>query len=507
MNGQQPIGVPRVKWKNYVNDQQSDPLEYFSPSTLEELREIVIGAETKGYHVKAIGSGHSSSDIAISRDYMVNTHGLNSILNKDTLSFREGVNSENLFFVQCGIILKDLINELDMRGKALINMGAYTGQTIAGVISTSTHGSGISLDAFPGYVKAIIMVGENGKLYHIERSGEKAISKAAVFIPGFKNIEFITDDICFNAVAVSMGCMGIIYAVVIEVTNSYWLEEKRTFCEWSKIKAQLKNGSLLKEYRHVEVLVNPYPKKDGEHHCLLTLRREPPPDKQKRTYKKGHRKFLYQLSLDILPACFFDWLMRTIINHFPSLIPWMAGFLLESLTDRDYIDKSFKVLDLGKANNLAAFATEIAFPKDSYIAAVDELIAIVKKSIADGKQYLAVPFSLRFVRANDIFLSMQYSENENEYVCMIEFPTVSQTIGGLEMLARIESAMYQSKFKGVPHWGQINHVGGTRETSLGKLYPCFPQWLQVYQRFCKKGTFQNDFTKRCGIECIAPSIL
>ena len=61
-------------------------------------------------------------------------------------------------------------------GKALINMGAYTGQTLAGVISTSTHGSGISLGAFPSYVRVIILVDENGELIQIERSGDNSIS-------------------------------------------------------------------------------------------------------------------------------------------------------------------------------------------------------------------------------------------------------------------------------------------------------------------------------------------
>ena len=92
---------------------------------------------------------------------------------------------------------------------------------------------------------------------------------------------------------------------------------------------------------------------------------------------------------------------------------------------------------------------------------------------------------------------MQYGEQlEGDFVCMIEFPILNGTIGGIEMLARIEEIMYT--FKGIPHWGQLNHVG-VGDNTLSKLYPKFPTWLKVYRQFCPNGTFQNDFTGRCRI--------
>jgi hypothetical protein len=491
-------GKRRVKWKNYVNDQEADPLNYFRPTSLHELRDIVVKAEANGYCVKAIGSGHSSSDIALCRDYMIDTWGLNRVLDKKSLQLKPEVAADpNLYFLECGMRLKDLIKFLDKEGKALINMGAYTGQTLAGVVSTSTHGSGISLGAFPSYVEAILLLGEGGELYHIERSGAQAISLGPALLPGFSGIHFCPDDQIFKAAAVSMGCMGIVYAMVLRVTDAYWLEENRYFSKWHLVREELKTGDLLQHNRHVEVLVDPYPDKNNEYTCLVTKRCPATVPKKRPMFRKGHRKFLYQLSLDILPPQLFDFFMRTIINHFPKLIPWMAGFLINSLTDRNYVDKSYKVLDLGKANNLAAFATEISFPQDRFIAATEQLIRIVEQSVRDGSQYLTCPFSLRFVKTNDLYLSMQYGDGRGDYCCMIEFPTVSQTIGGMETLARIEFAMYA--FGGIPHWGQINHVACAGAAAVGHLYPDFGKWLGVYRALCPKGTFQNDFMRRCGI--------
>lgn len=489
----------RRKWKNYVSDQFSDPLNYFKATSLSDLIEIIRRAREKGFRIKPLGSGHSSSDIAVCADYMIDTHGLKQVLDVRKLSLTASayVDHQNLFLVECGIVLKDLIKFLDSKGKALINMGAYTGQTIAGVVSTSTHGSGKSLGAFPSYVEAIIFVDENGELSHVERSGDKAISTAAVSLEGVKNIRFVSNDDDFNALAVSIGCIGIIYALVIRVTDSYMLKETRRFSTWTEIKHELLNGKVLDINRHFEVLVSPYRYGGKDHKCLVTERNINYEKKGSPLIPRGHRKLAYELPLLLIPNFVINGFMRTIINRFPKLIPSLVQMLISTLTDKDYIDKSFKVLDLGRANNLSAYATEIAFPSDQFINAVQRIIDIVNESVSQGEQYLSAPFSLRFVKTNSYYLSMQYG-NENDYVCMIEFPTVNKTTGGMELLYRIESAMYP--FGGKPHWGQINHVGGNKFASPARLYPKFNDWLIVHGRYCKLGIFQNDFTRRCMID-------
>ena len=44
--------------------------------------------------------------------------------------------------VEAGMRLRELNRLLDDKGVALSQMGGYDAQTVAGVISTSTHGSG-----------------------------------------------------------------------------------------------------------------------------------------------------------------------------------------------------------------------------------------------------------------------------------------------------------------------------------------------------------------------------
>jgi hypothetical protein len=252
------------------------------------------------------------------------------------------------------------------------------------------------------------------------------------------------------------------------------------------------------------VLVSPYAFTKNEHKCLVTQRNYPREDEKNSLLPRGHRKWFFEVLLFIVPSVIIDFVMRLIINHFHKLIPSLVQGMFASLTDRNYIDKSFRVLDLGRANNLSAYAMELTFPSGQFTKAVDAILELSNNSVREGAQYLTGPVSLRFVKTNSFFLSMQYGEQrnlpepENQYVCMIEFPTIRKAYGGYELLSRIESAM--RVFNSRPHWGQVNHVGGEGKEALHKLYPKFDDWLKVYRHYNKAGRFQNNFTRRCGIE-------
>jgi len=487
--------LPKLKkvWRNCVNLQIAHPLCYFKPTTLHEVIDIIHKAEASHYKVKAVGSGHSFSDIALTRDYLIDTHGLNKRLPLSLLTLKESADKKKLFLTECGILIHQLNADLDAEGKALPNMGAYTGQTIIGAISTSTHGSGTGLGPLASLVEAFVLVGENGEVFHVERSN--GISTEAINL-GDVPVKLIQDDEIFLSGVISLGCLGVIYAVVLKVCDSYLLREERTFSTWSKIKPELENGDILKKYRHVEVLVDPYDVgHTGEHSCLLTKRFICPPDTST-SWFRAHRALPYTIIGWFIPDFVMNAVLRFFFNTFPKLTPAILQMSLKTLRDACYIDKSFKVLDLGKANNISAYSMEIAFSSSVYLDAVEALFEVIGRIARDGEQYITSPFSLRFVKTSDHYLSMQYGEDEDDFVCMIEFPVLNGTIGGEEILARIEQEMY--KFGGIPHWGQFNNVGIGSQT-LARLYPKFPNWINVYRRFCPKGTFQNDFTERCRI--------
>lgn len=107
--------------------------EIATPASEDEVCALVERARRQGRHVKAIGGGHSFNDISLCEDVLVDLRQLRGIIAVDPIT-RE-------VRVRGGTRLRDLVVDLERLGLALANIGAWTEQTIAGALSTATHGT------------------------------------------------------------------------------------------------------------------------------------------------------------------------------------------------------------------------------------------------------------------------------------------------------------------------------------------------------------------------------
>src|SRR6185437_433839 len=123
-------GLTRQTWKNYIGSLVAQPLQVFAPTTLDELRSIVRQAAAEGCRIKAVGSGHSFTDVALTRDFLIDTHGLSHPLDLERDLLRPSAPADTLFATEGGIVVRDLNEALWEAGLGLVNMGGYDGQTI-----------------------------------------------------------------------------------------------------------------------------------------------------------------------------------------------------------------------------------------------------------------------------------------------------------------------------------------------------------------------------------------
>lgn len=483
-------GGTRKTWRNVVKNQVVQPLESLSPSDVNEIVEIVRTAEANGCKVRAVGSGHSFSDVVQTNDFLITTDLLNNPIELDRSLLRDGVDTSCLVHVENGIKIRALNEYLDARGLALPNMGGYDAQSIVGAAATGTHGSGITLGPIASCFRSIVLVAAGGMKYRIEPTD--GITDPAKYHARYPGNRLVQDDEWFNTVAVSMGCTGIIYSVIMEVMPKYWLQEVRTMSDWESVKALLREGSVLRDNRHFEVLVNPYPIK-GKHDCLIT-RRNIVPEPSGPVTDKNERNFLTTL-IAAIPGM-VD-LLDLVDNNFPDLSPKIITESMKALVDDEYTNVSYKVLNLGTPNDISAYSAEIGFPMagDAYIGAVERMFEVADKLRRLGKLYHTSPISLRFVKASDAYLAMMNGRD----TCMVEIPVINGTYGGFQLLAQYESAMYE--FGGRPHWGQVNYVNGSNNL-VARMYPDHGKWLNVYRRLNPNGTFDNAFSDRCGFSAI-----
>jgi L-gulono-1,4-lactone dehydrogenase len=469
-------------WRNDAGNQSCDPAEIARPSTLADLVELVRRAEREGRTVRASGSRHSWSDIALSDGIMVEPDRLSGVERPEEATLRRPAAGATLVWVGAGTHLRTLNPALEEMGLALSNMGGYDAQTIAGVISTSTHGSGLAFGPFPDIVRSLEIVVRGGRAIRLEPADGPTDPQAFAE----NRLELVQDDDRFAAAICGLGTLGLLWRVMIETREAFWLKEVRTRDTWEKVRETLGAGGVLAEKGHYELFVNPYPDAHGEHRVLVTRRTEAPEPVDEPEDKLERHPLTELESSWKLTAV----LLRFLAKHFPSLIAARFDSLLEEMRDDGYTNVSYKVFNIGKANALPAVSMELGIAIDGrHVEAVDRILEIAAERAREGI-YHTSPFSLRFVAPSRAYASMMYGQP----TMMIELIMVTGSRGGIALLEGYEDAL--ASLGARPHWGQVNAIEPKQPP---RLYPGWPRWIEAAREYNGSGVFDSAFTKRVGI--------
>ena len=475
----------RRTWRNHTGNQAIDALQIRRPGTLDEVVAAVQEAERRGVEARAVGSGHSWSDVALTPGFLLQPEGLARPLSLEVPELRHGTNLESLVRVEAGMRIRDLNRHLDGEGLALSQMGGYDGQTVAGVISTSTHGSGVGLPPLCDYVRSLDLVASGGRVHRIEPGAGPTDREA--YEARHPDRTLVQDDHWFDAALVGMGCLGVIYAVMLEVEPRYELTEVRTLSSWEEVSEQLRSGEVLQGHRHLEVYLNPHRRK-GRNACLVTTRDRAEPGAKRGGARRRNSVPEFMALLPITPH-----LLNALTDLRPSLTPRLLDGALEALADEEFTGPSHRVLNIGTANLLPAYSSEIAVPLDGrHIEAVERILAIADRHRELGSVYHTSPISLRFVRESRAYMSMMHGRD----TMMMELIQMTRTEGGFELLAAYEEALYD--LEGRPHWGQFNTLTGSHDL-VRRLYPRYDAWQDVHGQLNASRVFDGPFSKRTGI--------
>ena len=460
-------------WRNSLGNQFAVSRSVHRPTSREALVEIVRAAA--GQRVRAVGSGHSFTDCAVADEIRLDMHGLNRPLDVDR--------DRKRVRVEAGMTIRELNQWLAGLKLALPNMGSYDVQTISGAISTATHGSGIAFGSLADLVRAAELVLDDGHVVHVQpKSGTEEPPSYA---------QAIRDDAAFQSVVVAMGSMGIIYAFTLEVRDAFALRETCELVEWTEVVARLGQG-VLREHEHWEVLVNPYLTGKSERWCLVTTRNTDHSGAGLAGPRVRHTAAAIVTGVPI-----FDQVILWLLGHFPSQTPRLIKSSLGSLVDKSFVSASYDVFNLGNANLVPAFSSELGFPLESthdgvapFLQAADRLFELADQAARHGRWH-TVPISLRFVRGSPHYLSPQHGRD----TCMIEIPMLLGAKSGWDLLQYYERRLLPMGAR--PHWGQANWFVGAE--NVRTLYSDFPAWLSALKRFNPRGTFDGPFTDRLGV--------
>lgn len=491
----------RPVWKNWIGDQHAYPVAIKHPTSLQDLVNAVEEANASKISVRCVGSGHSFSDVATTDGLLLDPHGMKKVLDLDASLLLDPARASTLFSVESGITLHDLDDILDARGLGLIQMGAYDGQTLAGAICTGTHGTGISLGPMASYVRALTIVASSGTVYQIEPSkAAGAITDPAKFSAQRPATQTVLkqDDDWFQSAVLGVGCIGLIYSYIIEVRPAYLLEEDRAASTWEKVKADFAAAQAASpspspfppaasEFRHFDISVNPYAV-NGTHMCIVTTKNISPGPPAPHGWR-GLPNWINGLLAGWDAA---QSVLATFLNSLPWTSPDVINKALNTLVNRNYIDKSFRVMNVG-IGQVEAMALELSIPADGWVATVDRLLAVFQEEATTKSWFLAGPIALRFVAPADAYLAPQ----QGRPTVMAELIMLGGVASGSELVKAVKARMV-ARGSGIRvHWGL--DLDTVTADEARDMYPLFSRWEAVYRQINATGVFDNRFTDRLGI--------
>ncbi len=485
-------------WENTIGKYKSYPIRYFQPDSQEDVITVVKEAEEKKVRVRAVGSGHSFSDVALTNDYIVDIGGLNKVRLADTSILKENRVPGPLVEAGAGISIRNLNRSLDKLDLALYNMGGIDHQTLAGVIATGTHGSGNELYAIPGYVKSMTIVAAGGKVYRVE-PGDGITDPAKFHDP---QVQLVQDDDTFYSTLVSFGCSGIIRSCILSVDRQYWIRETKTRSNWHDLRQKMLDRSIFTEGdeesegqcpRCCTLLINPYEVNGDRHYCIVM--RHFKADKPQKWLLIESTRNIISAILGNIPTFFYYtfWLFRT--------MPWRSPRLIRSslkgMRDKKFVHRAHKVMYQGfEFVKERAYDAEFAFDlenMENIVTTVDELMELADHIRTHHRIYQSAPIAVRFVKRSKALLTPEY----NKDVAYIDTPFLLGINGNEFMLEKYQELMFKNG--GIPHWGKTNSVLDKRPGDLNIFYPRIETWKKVIRKFNPNGTFNNSFSDRLGL--------
>ncbi len=172
--------------KNWAGNLEYSTGNVHYPKTLEEVQKVVKSCAK----VKGLGSRHSFNTIADSTENQISLSELNKIVSLDK--------ARSAVTVEAGMKYGEVCQYLHENGFALHNLASLPHISIAGAVSTATHGSGVMNGNLSTGVSAIEFINAAGDVVTLSKQDEE-----------------------FYGAVVGLGALGIITKVTLDLLPTF----------------------------------------------------------------------------------------------------------------------------------------------------------------------------------------------------------------------------------------------------------------------------------------------
>lgn len=442
-------------WTNWSGTQTANPFGVHTPASAEEVAAVVRAAHAAGRTVRPLGAGHSFTPVAA-------TDG--DQLQLDSMSGLVGVHTDTAGHAtatfRAGTRLRDVPDLLRPHGLALANQGDVDPQSLAGAISTGTHGTGLAFTGFAGMVRAFTVITADGGLVECHAAAEGVGAEI------------------FRLATLGLGMFGVITEVTLSAVPAFHLaanehaedfdEVRTTFAERVRSTDHLEfywfpgtDTALVKENTRIP---------DDE----LPVWRAQPQAEGYRTPEQVSRMgtFLADEVINnggLLAVC-------EVAKAFPKLTRRLNSFAARTVAERKYVDRAHGVFVSPRRVRFAEM--EYAIPLES----LSDVLGEIRDRIDAHRAWVSFPLEIRAAGADYVPLSTAYGR-ESAYIAVHRYHREDYR----DYFALVEPILKAAG--GRPHWGKLHTV---TNSDLRERYPLFDEVADLRRQVDPDGVFLND---------------
>jgi FAD-linked oxidoreductase len=403
-----------------------------------EIAAALDRAAAAGQRVRVAGSGHSFTDVACTDGRLLSLGRMARVLDVDRAS--------GLVRVEGGIAIHALSAALGAHGLALENLGDVDVQTIAGAISTATHGTGARLRNISAQVEELELVVADGTT--LTCSARDA------------------DPTTYLAARVSIGSLGVIAAVTLRCVPAFTLRGVDRPAPLGETLDRLEE--LGEANDHFELFAFP--------HCSTALTRtnnrvdEAP---RPRSPMSAYAQDVLLTNHAFHAFCLAGRAMPRFIPQLNRAVTRLAGTSVR-------VDRSDRIF---ASPRLVRFTEmEYALPRERTAEAVRRVMELIPRR----GFHVPFPIEVRLVAPDDALLSPAHGRPSG-YVAVHMFKGMAWE----PYFRAVEAVM--DEYGGRPHWGKRHFQ--TAET-LRPRYPRWDDFQAVRARLDPDDRFANGYAER-----------
>jgi FAD-linked oxidoreductase len=426
--------------KNWSRCYHWKPEQIAYPSTEAEIQALVQRAREEHKKIRIIGSGHSFNPLWVTDHILISLDQYQGLVAVDKEKKQATVKAGTKLFR-----LGDLLFE---QGLAMENMGDIDVQSIAGTISTGTHGTGMAFGTISTQIRKLRFVNGKGAIVTCSETENKDLFKAA---------------------QVSLGALGIITEITLQCVPAYRL-----------------------------ALVN---KPEPLHDVLATFHERNANNRNFEFYYFPHSENVFTKTSNLATeeadkVTWFNYFTEYIVENyafkilceaaymFPSLNKGVSKLTASLITPSQKISHSHKVY---ATQRLVRFnEMEYNIPLEAFDTVIKEII----RTIEQNNFKVHFPIENRVVAKDNAYLSPAHGRDSAYIACHV------YNKKDYKPFFKAMEAIFKAH-DGRPHWGKMHTLTAS---DFAARYPRFKDFQKQRAEQDPDGIFLNDYLQQILIE-------